>query len=78
MIQLQILKNALCIHHPSKSMSAEDDQNFVKDTQYFRKSVSRSDICSTTPRNYSLNHAPHVFNNVLSRFLRYFYLSAVD
>lgn len=67
-----LMKSALCTHHPSKSMSAEDDQNFVEDTQYFRKSVSRSIISSTTSQNYSLNHSPHgiVFNNVLSPFLK--------
>lgn len=48
-----LMKSALCTRHPSKSMSAEDDQNFVEDTQYFRKSVSRSSICSTTPQNDS-------------------------
>lgn len=29
-----LMKSALCTRHPSKSMSAEDDQNFVEDTQY--------------------------------------------
>lgn len=47
MIKLHLMKSALCTRHPSKSMSAEDNQNFVKDTQYFRKSVFRSGICST-------------------------------
>lgn len=43
-----LMKSALCTRHPPKSMSAEDDQNFVEGTWYFRKSVSRSSICSTT------------------------------
>lgn len=43
-----LIKSAVCTHHPSKSMSAEDNQNFLGDTRYFRKSVSRSTISSTT------------------------------
>lgn len=44
-----LMKSAVCTHHTSKSMSAEDDQNFLGDTQYFRKSVSRSTLSSMTP-----------------------------
>jgi len=43
-----LMKSAVCTHHPSKAMSAEDDHNFLGDTQYFRKTVSRSTISSTT------------------------------
>lgn len=73
-----LMKSALCTRHPSKSVSAEDDQNFVEDTQYFRKSVSRSSICSTPSQNCSFNYSPHEFNNVLSPSLELFYLFAVD
>lgn len=43
-----LMKSAACTHHPSKSMSAEDYKNFLGDTQYFRKSVSRPTISSAT------------------------------